>query len=82
MAAKQMTTREAIVSVLSKSDAPMPTSEVIEKTLKAATGLKGATPKQTVYSVLYSEARKPTGIVRKTGKGKATKFKLNPKAAE
>lgn len=39
--------------------------------------LKGKFPKQTFYSVLYSENKKPDGLVVKVGEG--ANFKLNPK---
>jgi len=45
--------------------------------LALATGLKGKTPDQTFYSILYAEAKKTDGIVTQTSKGT---FKLNPKA--
>jgi hypothetical protein len=38
--------------------------------------LKGQTPGQTIYSVLYSQAKREDGLVIQTGKGE---FKLNPK---
>jgi hypothetical protein len=41
------------------------------------TALKGKTPKQTFYSVLYGEAKKTDGLVVKAGDGGV--FKLNPK---
>ena len=37
--------------------------------------LKGKTPGQVVYSVLYTESKKADGVVVQTGKGE---FKLNP----
>jgi hypothetical protein len=41
-----------------------------------ATGLKGKTPGQVFYSTLYSESKKPQGLVVQTDRGE---FKLNPK---
>jgi hypothetical protein len=41
------------------------------------TNLKGATPKQVFYSVLYAENRKADGLVTKVGPGGT--FRLNPK---
>jgi hypothetical protein len=38
--------------------------------------LEGKTPGQVVYSVLYSENKKPDGLVTPVDKGT---FKLNPK---
>jgi hypothetical protein len=38
--------------------------------------LKGKTPGQVFYSVLYSESKKPDGLVTQVDRGT---FKLNPK---
>jgi hypothetical protein len=38
--------------------------------------LKGKTPGQVFYSTIYSESKKPDGLVVQTGRGA---FKLNPK---
>jgi hypothetical protein len=42
------------------------------------TSLKGKTPGQTFYSILYAEAKKPNGLVVQVDTGT---FKLNPKRA-
>ncbi len=73
-----MTTKEAVEKVLARRRKPMPVSEIIEKALPLATGLRGVTPKQTLYSVIYGETKKPNGLVVQTGKGE---FRLNPKRA-
>jgi hypothetical protein len=39
---------------------------------------QGQNPGQTIYSVLYSESKKPTGLVVQVDRGT---FKLNPKRA-
>ena len=43
------------------------------------TALVGKTPGQTVYSVLYAEAKKPTGIFKQTDRGE---FQLDKFAVE
>jgi hypothetical protein len=43
---------------------------------RPADELKGATPGQTFYSVIYSESKRPDGLVVQTGRGS---FKLNPR---
>ena len=54
----------------------MTVAEIAEASIPM-TNLKGATPKQTLYSVLYAENKKPDGLVVKAGDGGV--FKLNPK---
>jgi hypothetical protein len=44
--------------------------------VRLATGLWGKTPGQVFYSTLYSESRKPDGLVIQVSRGT---FKLNPK---
>jgi len=51
---------------------------IIAAGVPLATSLKGRTPGQTFYSTLYSEGKKPNGLVVQTAKGT---FKLNPKRA-
>jgi hypothetical protein len=50
--------------------------EIIEAGVPLATSLKGQTPGQTFYSVLYSEAKREDGLVVQTGRGES---RLNPK---
>lgn len=71
-----MTTKEAIEHVLAGRRKPMRVPAIIEAGVPLATSLKGKTPGQTFYSVLYSESKKADGLVVQTGRGE---FKLNPK---
>jgi HB1, ASXL, restriction endonuclease HTH domain len=71
-----MTTKEAIESVLKGKRRPLRVPEIIEAGVPLATTLKGKTPGQTFYSVLYSESKRADGLVVQTGRGE---FKLNPK---
>jgi HB1, ASXL, restriction endonuclease HTH domain len=71
-----MTTKQAIEKVLTGRRKPMRVPEIIKAAVPLATGLKGKTPGQVVYSLLYSESKKPDGLVVQTGKGE---FRLNPK---
>jgi hypothetical protein len=75
----KLTTKRAIEHVLTGQRKPMTVAEITEAALPL-TSLKGATPKQVFYSVLYSENRKADGLVTKVGP-KGT-FKLNPKRAK
>jgi hypothetical protein len=50
---------------------------IIAAGVPLATSLKGKTPAQTFYSVLYSESKKADGLVVQTGKGE---FRLKPEA--
>lgn len=57
---------------------PMRVPAIIAAGVPLATSLKGKTPAQTFYSMLYSESKKADGLVVQTGKGE---FRLNPKRA-
>jgi HB1, ASXL, restriction endonuclease HTH domain len=71
-----MNTKQAIEQVLKGKRNPMRVPEIIAAGVPLATELKGKTPGQTFYSVLYAESKKADGLVVQTGKGE---FKLNPK---
>jgi hypothetical protein len=70
-----MTTKQAIEQVLKGNRRGMRVPQIIEAGIPL-TELAGATPGQTFYSVLYSEAKRDDGLVVQTGRGE---FKLNPK---
>jgi HB1, ASXL, restriction endonuclease HTH domain len=70
-----MTTKQAIEHVLKGKRNGLRVPKIIEAGVPLSS-LKGATPGQTFYSVLYAEAKKPDGLVVQTGRGE---FKLNPK---
>ena len=71
-----LTTKQAIEHVLRGRRKPMRVPAIIEAGVPLATSLKGKTPGQTFYSVIYSESKKADGLVEQTGCGQ---FKLNPK---
>ena len=71
-----MSTKQAIEQVLKGRRRAMRVPEIIAAGVPLATSLKGQTPGQTFYSVLYSESKKSDGLVVQVGKGS---FKLNPK---
>jgi HB1, ASXL, restriction endonuclease HTH domain len=73
---QNVTTKEAIEHVLAGRRKPMRVPAIIEAGVPLATTLKGKTPGQVFYSVLYSESKKADGLVVQTGRGE---FKLNPK---
>ena len=56
----------------------MKVKEIIEAAVPL-TALAGKTPGQAVYSVLYTEAKRPGSVFKQTGKGE---FKLDRKALE
>jgi hypothetical protein len=66
--AEKLTTKAAIERVLGAADRPMKVSEIVDEAVPL-TGLSGKTPGQTVYSVLYAEAKKPDGLFDRVGKG-------------
>lgn len=70
----KLTTREAIAAVLAGSRKPMTVTQIADAAIPM-TALKGATPKQTVYSILYGENKKPDGAFVRVNKGT---FKLRP----
>jgi hypothetical protein len=71
-----MTTKEAIEKVLRSRRKGMRVPQIIEAALPLATNLKGRTPGQTIYSVLYSESKKSDGLVVQVDRGT---FRLNAK---
>jgi hypothetical protein len=72
----KLTAKQAITKVLAGKRKGMTVAQITDAALPM-TNLRGATPKQTFYSVLYSEAKKADGVVVKAGDGGV--FKLNPK---
>jgi hypothetical protein len=72
----KLTTRQAVERVLTGKRTAMSVAAITEAALPL-TSIKGATPKQQFYSLLYSEAKKADGLVVKVGPGGT--FKLNPK---
>ena len=72
---ENLTTRAAIEHVLTGKRKPMSVPEIAEAGLPL-TRLKGKTPRQTFYSVTYTESKRPDGVVVQVGKGL---FRLNPK---
>lgn len=69
-----LTTKQAVEHVLKGKRRPLRVPQIIEVGVPLTT-LKGKTPGQTFYSVLYSESRKADGLVVQAGRGE---FKLNP----
>jgi hypothetical protein len=72
-----MTTKQIIEQVLTGKRKPMRVPQIVAAGAPLrAPELRGKTPGQQFYSVLYSESKKPDGLVIQTGKGE---FRLNPK---
>lgn len=57
----KLTTRQAIEQVLTGADGKTMTVAEIATAGTPLTNLKGATPKQTFYSILYGENKKADG---------------------
>ena len=57
-----MTTKQAIQKAMTGKRKPMSVAEIAEAAIPLS-DLKGATPKQVIYSVLYSENKRPDGLV-------------------
>jgi HB1, ASXL, restriction endonuclease HTH domain len=72
----QVSTKEAIEHVMKGKRRPMKVADIISAGLPLAKSLKGKTPRQTFYSVIYSEAQKVDGLVVQVDRGT---FKLNPR---
>jgi hypothetical protein len=70
-----VTTKQAIQKAMTGKRKPMSVAEIAEAAIPLS-DLKGATPKQVIYCVLYSENKRPDGLVTRTDRGT---FKLNPK---
>jgi hypothetical protein len=75
MTTSKLSTKQAIEKVLTGKRNPMRVPDIIKEGVPL-TALKGKTPGQTFYSVLYAEAKKPDGLVTQVAKGT---FKLNPR---
>ena len=73
-----MTTKQAIEQVLTGKRKPMTVAEIAEAVIPLS-NLRGQTPKQVIYSVLYSENKRADGLVTRVD---ARTFKAQPQAAE
>jgi hypothetical protein len=78
MAGKKLSAIEAVVKVLTDSGKPMRVPDIIKEAVPL-TNLGGKTPGQTIYSVLYAEAKKKNARVKRVGRGE---FKAVPQKAE
>jgi hypothetical protein len=78
MAVKKLTTRAAIEKVLADNGGKMKVPAIVAAAVPL-TALGGKTPGQTIYSVLYAEAKKPNAVFKRTGKGE---FRLDKRAVE
>jgi HB1, ASXL, restriction endonuclease HTH domain len=72
---QKVTTKSAIAKVMTGKRKPMTVAEIADAAIPL-TDLAGNTPKQTFYSVLYSESKRADGVVVQKGRGQ---FALNPK---
>jgi hypothetical protein len=67
-----LNTKQAIEHVLKGKRNGMRVPAIIAAGVPLATPLKGKTPGQTIYSVLYSEARRPTGSSSRSSAGRSS----------
>jgi hypothetical protein len=74
----KLTLRDAVEKVLTGKRNGLTVAEITDAAVPLSR-VAGATPKQQVYSLVYSEARKADGLVVKVRDGKGGPFKLNPK---
>lgn len=74
---------DAAVKVLDNSDGPMQVPAII-KAAVPLTNLGGKTPGQTIYSVLYAEAKKAKGVrrVERVSKGTFKAATVDPAKVE
>jgi hypothetical protein len=63
---KMTTTKKAIEQVLKGKPKGLRVPQIIETGVPLATSLKGKTPGQTFYSVLYSESKKADGLASRS----------------
>ena len=73
-----MTLKAAVEAAMKGSRKGMTVSEIADLAIPLAE-VKGKTPKQQVYSILYTENGKADGLVTRVGKGT---FKLRPRRAK
>jgi hypothetical protein len=64
-----VTAKQAVEKVLTGKRSGMRVPAIIEAGVPLATSLKGKTPGQTFYSTLYSESKKPDGLVVQVERG-------------
>ena len=64
-----MTLKQAVEAATKSKRRPMTVNEIAEAALPLATSVKGKTPNQQVYSILYTEATRQDGVVERVGKG-------------
>jgi len=70
-----LTTKQAIEQVMKGKRRPMKVRQIIDEAVPLSR-LNGKTPGQVVWSIVSTEAKRPDGLVTRTGPGE---FKLNPK---
>lgn len=73
----KLSARESIVKVLSGAEGPMGVPDIVKAAVPLSR-LQGKTPGQAIYSLLYSENRKPDGLFERVERGT---FKLRVKSS-
>jgi HB1, ASXL, restriction endonuclease HTH domain len=67
---KKPSTREVAIGIIHRARGPIEVSKVVKKVLATeGVELKGKTPEATVSAMIYTEAKKEDGAIRKVGRG-------------
>jgi hypothetical protein len=68
--AKKVSARETAIAIVRRSRKPIEVKKVVAKVLATpGVELKGKTPEATISAMIYVEAKKPDGAIRKAGRG-------------
>jgi HB1, ASXL, restriction endonuclease HTH domain len=68
--APKISARARAIEVVKRARGPIAVKDVVKKVLATpGVELKGKTPDATISAMLYTEAKKPDGAIRKTGRG-------------
>jgi HB1, ASXL, restriction endonuclease HTH domain len=69
-APKKVSARARALEVVKRARGPIAVQDVVKKVLATpGVELKGKTPDATISAMLYTEAKKPDGAIRKAGRG-------------
>jgi hypothetical protein len=69
-APKKVSARARAIEVVKRARGPIAVKDVVKKVLDTpGVELKGKTPDATISAMLYTEAKKEDGAIRKVGRG-------------
>ena len=67
---KKVSARETAIAIIKRSRKPIAVKTVVAKVLTTpGIELKGKTPEATISAMIYTEAKKEDGAIRKAGRG-------------